>query len=290
MKLSLCNEVLAHLPFESQCQSAASFDYAGLELAPYTLHDNPAELTERDARRCRGIAKEHGLAISSLHWLLAQPPGLSIASPDERVHGRTVDFLLRMIDFAAVCGADVLVHGSPSQRSPVAGQSVADAGRRCEVAWERLGRHAGEAGVLYCIEPLRPQVTPVVNTVAEALAVVDRTRTGALRTMVDLSAAEASEAESPAALLRRYLPGGKIAHIQLNDANRRGPGQGSTAVEPVLEALIDDGYDGWIAIEPFEYFPDPISCASFCATYVRNICSEISRRKSAHTAAERHRK
>lgn len=277
MKLSLCNEVLAHLSFESQCQSAASFGYAGLELAPYTLHENPAELTELDAARCRETAKVHGLSISSLHWLLAKPHGLSIASPDKGVHGRTVDFLLRMIDFAAACGADVLVHGSPAQRAPQAGQSTEDARRRCEAAWERLGHHAGEAGILYCIEPLRKEVTPVVNTVEDALAVIARCRVDALRTMVDLSAAQAGEAESPAALLHRHLPGGKIAHVQLNDVNRRGPGQGTTAIKPVLEVLFNSGYNGWMAIEPFEYFPDPLSCASFCAEYVTKAYVEIVR-------------
>jgi D-psicose/D-tagatose/L-ribulose 3-epimerase len=33
--------------------------------------------------------------------------------------------------------------------------------------------------------------------------------------------------------------------VQLNDRNRRGPGQGDTDQAPVLRVLRDAGYTGW---------------------------------------------
>ena len=132
MKLALCNEVLRHLPFEQQCARAAALGYTGLELAPFTLADDPSSLRERDALRLRGVAAEHGLVLCSLHWLLVQPAGLSLSTPDDALHARTVTFLKHLVDFAAACGASVLVHGSPKQRSPWPGQSVADALARAE--------------------------------------------------------------------------------------------------------------------------------------------------------------
>ncbi len=125
--------------------------------------------------------------------------------------------------------------------------------------------------MVYCVEPLAPFETPVLNTVAQAAALVDRIASPALRTMLDLSAASLAEQDDAASLLRRYLPSGHIAHVQLNDRNRRGPGQGDTPVAPVLQALQDLRYPGWIAVEPFEYHPDPRSCAAFCAQHVRGL-------------------
>ena len=58
MKLALCNEVLRHLPFEEQCRVAAAFGCSGLELAPFTLADDPSNLGTADAQRLRAIATE----------------------------------------------------------------------------------------------------------------------------------------------------------------------------------------------------------------------------------------
>lgn len=271
MKLALCNEVLRHLPFDQQCATAAALRCDGLELAPFTLADDPRQLTPAVARGLRDTAAAHGLAISSLHWLLVKPEGLSLSTPDTALQARTVDFLRHLIDFAAACGAAVLVHGSPAQRAPQAGQTVADALSRCEAAWAALAPHAESAGVTYCIEPLSRAETPVLNTLAEAAALIARVGSPALRTMLDLSAAAQTEDKDAAALIRHHLPRGDLAHVQLNDRNRRGPGQGDTPIAPALEALHGLDYRGWLAIEPFEYHPTPLACAAFSCGYVRAL-------------------
>ena len=271
LKLSLCNEVLQPLPFERQCALAASQGYTGLELAPFTLADDPSTLDEAAARRFRATAHDHGLAISSLHWLLVKPAGLSLVTTDAALRQRTLELLKRLIGFAAACGAQVLVHGSPAQRSPGAGQTVEDAQARLEGALAQLAPHAAAAGVVYCLEPLSPVETPVVNTVAQAAAIVDRIASPALRTMLDVSAASQAESEPVHEVLARFLASGHIAHVQLNDRNRRGPGQGDTDQAPVLRVLHDAGYSGWMAVEPFDYVPDGPGCAASSAAHVRGL-------------------
>jgi sugar phosphate isomerase/epimerase len=275
MKLALCNEVLHGRPFAEQCRLAAAIGCNGLEIAPFTLSEDPGTLGEPRAAECLRIAADHGLVISSLHWLLVRPQGLSLTTDCEPLRARTLALLERLIDFAAACGAQVLVHGSPAQRSPQTGQSVAEALARCEAAWAHLAQRAQAAGVVYCIEPLARAETPVLNTLAEAAAVVDRIGAPALRTMFDLSSASQTEAQDPAELLARYLGSGHVAHVQLNDRNRRGPGQGGTPVAPALRVLHAAGYRGWVALEPFEYTPEPLACAAASAAYVRGIWEAI---------------
>ena len=276
LKLALCNEVLQPLAFEQQCALAASQGYTGLEVAPFTLAEDPGTLDDTTARRIRATAHAHGLAVSSLHWLLVKPAGLSLVSPDAALRQRTLALLQRLIGFAATCGAQVLVHGSPAQRSPGAGQTIADAQARLEDALATLAPHAAAAGVIYCLEPLSPVETPVVNTVAQAAAIVDRIGSPAVRTMLDVSAASQAESEPVHEVLARFLASGHITHVQLNDRNRRGPGQGSTDQAPVLRVLRNAGYTGWMAVEPFDYVPDGPGCAAFSAAHVRGIWETLS--------------
>ena len=44
MRIALCNEVIAPMPFPKQCEYAAKLGYDGLEIAPYTLSDEPHRL------------------------------------------------------------------------------------------------------------------------------------------------------------------------------------------------------------------------------------------------------
>ena len=145
MKFALCNEVLAHLPFEEQCRAAAALGYAALELAPYTVFEDPARASDDDARAVARTAAAHGLSISGLHWLLVRPEGLSITSADRAVHARTVAFMRRLVALAAVMGARYLVHGSPKQRAPAPGQSLGDALARATEAFARAGDAARDA-------------------------------------------------------------------------------------------------------------------------------------------------
>jgi D-psicose/D-tagatose/L-ribulose 3-epimerase len=276
LRLSLCNEVLAPMPFERQCEMARAMGYDALELSPFTLADDPQTLDAAQARRVAEVARANGLAISSLHWLLVKPQGLSLVTADTALRGRTVGLLRQLIDFAHTCGAQVLVHGSPKQRSPEVGQTVADAQARLEDALTELAPHAESAGLVYCLEPLSPVETPVINTVAQAAAVVDRIGSPALRTMFDLSAASQSESQPVHDVLAHHLASGHVAHVQLNDRNRRGPGQGDTDLRPVLEVLRDHPYTGWTAVEPFDYVPDGPGCAAFSAGYVRGMWAALT--------------
>ena len=269
MRLSLCNEVIRELPFARQCALAAELGYAGLEIAPFTLGDDAYRMTASARAELRRALRDAGIVCSGLHWLLVAPKGLSITTADAATWERTVDVMKALVELCAELGGDYLVHGSPAQRM-IAGQGDGAAGR-AEAAWAAVAGPAAKAGVVYCIEPLAPRETDFVNTVAAAAAIVRRIDSPALRTMIDTSAASLAEAEPVAALVDRWLPSGLIAHVQLNDRNRRGPGQGADRFAPVLRALASGGYDSWLAMEPFDYQPDGPCCAARAIGYVQAL-------------------
>ena len=255
-RLALCNEVLAPWGFAEQCAYAARLGYRGLEVAPYTLAEDPTRITGTQARQWTAIAADHGLVISGLHWLLVAPQGLSISHPDATVQERTRAALHRLIELCAHMGGSYLVHGSPAQRNPLQGQTLADARARATAAWVDAGEYAGQLGLTYCIEPLSSAQTQVVNTLAEAITIVEAAALPGLRTMLDTCSAGATETEPLPALIDRWWGSGHLAHVQLNDRNRRGPGQ---------------GYAGWLEMEPFDYQPDGPGCAAHAIGYVRGL-------------------
>src|SRR4029078_12121691 len=174
---------------------------------------------------------------------------------------------------------------SPAQRRV---STPADA-ERAEEAWAAAAEVAHKAGVCYCLDPLARPDCNFVNTLAEAAGVVARIGNPAFRTMVDTLAASLMEPEPVADAIRRVMPTGLMAHIQFNDRNRRGPGQGEDKFAPVVRALRETGYDGWIAMEPFVYEPDGATCAARMIGYIAGLLEQGggARRRTARGTVRR---
>lgn len=271
MKLSLCNEVLRAFDFARQCAFAAELGYAGLEVAPFTLGENAYRMPEAERADLRRAAKDAGVAVSGLHWLLVAPAGLSITSADPAVRERTVEVMRRLVELCAELGGSYLVHGSPAQRRIGDGPDRAEAAKRGEAAWAAIADDAAKAGVVYCIEPLAAPDADFVNTLDEAAAIVRRIGNPAVKSMLDTSSAGLTENMPVADLVRKWMPAGLLAHVQFNDRNRRGPGEGQDKFAPVVRALRETGYAGWIAMEPFQYKPDGAACAARAIGYVQGL-------------------
>jgi sugar phosphate isomerase/epimerase len=275
VRIALCNEVIAPMPFPRQCEYAAKLGYDGLEIAPYTLSEDPPRLGAAQIAAARSAAQDCGIAVTGLHWLLVKPAGLSISSKDDAVRRRTVDAMRRLIELCAELGGRYLVHGSPHQRRVEAGETRAAALARAKECFAAIAERAQDAGVLYCIEPLSSEQTPLINTLGEAAQIVAEISSPAVKTMLDCSSAGRMEKEPLGALAERWLPKGVIAHVQLNDRNRRGPGQGEQRFAPLFAALKKNRYTGDVAVEPFDYVPDGPGAAARAIGYVRGILEAI---------------
>jgi D-psicose/D-tagatose/L-ribulose 3-epimerase len=284
--IALCNEVLRDRPFEAQCELAAALGYDALEVAPFTLADDPSMLGTTEVARLRRAAEAAGVRVSGLHWLLTAPPGLSITSADGAVRARTLAHMHAMIDLCAALGGDVLVHGSPDQRRLSDADLDGDA-ERGRAAFADVAEHAQRAGVRYLIEPLSPQETRFVTSWAEAAAIVRAVDHPGLRTMIDTRAARLGEPEPVTTVLERGLRDGTVAHVHLNDRNRRGPGQGDDEFAEIVALLLREAYVGTVAVEPFEYHPDGATAAAHAIGYLRGLIEALPAQTGTRDAAQR---
>lgn len=269
MQFALCNEVLREMSLSEQCRFAADLGYAGLEIAPFTLAEDPTRLTDRTIADVRGTVEGHGLVVTGLHWLMVAPEGLSLTDPDPAVAARTRDAMAALVDLCAGLGGRMLVHGSPAQRRIGPDPAAAQATALGHLA--AAGQRARAAGLTYILEPVAAGECDFVNLVAEAAEIVETVSDPGLRTMIDTCHAGRGEAEPLAALARRWLPTGLIAHVHLNDRNRRAPGQGTDRFGPFLAELKVAGWAHPIGVEPFVYIPDGPATAARAIGYLRGV-------------------
>ena len=269
MKVYLCNEVVRTLDFAQQCRFARLTGYDGLEVAPFTLSDDPASLTPAKLRELRDIAEGEGVPVAGLHWLMAAPAGLSITALDPEIWQATADFGRHLLDICAGLGGRYLVHGSPAQRLVAAEDP--DASRQRGVAYfDIVGAAAQGHGLTYVIEPLSRLDTGFVNRPAEAREIIATLKHDSLKTMIDCYAV-AANGERPEDAVMAEVPKGDIFHLHLNDTNKRGPGEGQTDFAAVIDNLAKVEYAGSLAIEPFDYQPDGPSCAARAIGYTRGL-------------------
>ncbi|OHE88346.1 MAG: hypothetical protein A3G75_04245 [Verrucomicrobia bacterium RIFCSPLOWO2_12_FULL_64_8] len=266
MRFAICNEVFAGWDFRRVVEHVAGLGYDGLEIAPFTLADQVNGISPARRRELRALAAERGLAITGLHWLLVKPAGLHVCHPDPAVRLRTVDYLRRLIDFCADLGGMTLVFGSPDQRSIPAGISRESGWRWAAESFAACGPAARGRGVTLCLEALPANLTNLLNTNAEVIAMVREIGHEGIRMMLDVKSMCAESLPVPENIRACR---GWFHHFHANDANLRGPGFGKVDFKPILQALDEAGYQGFVSVEVFDFAPDPETIARESLRYLR---------------------
>jgi sugar phosphate isomerase/epimerase len=184
--------------------------------------------------------------------LLSSPPGLHITSSDAAARKRGWDHLSRLVDVCSALGSSgVMVLGSGKQRSAWnGGSSITEAGKRLEDGLAALAPIAHARGVTVLLEPLSPSNSDVINTIGEAVGIVDRVGNAGLGTMIDTHNTTAEKA-SCAELISKYFH--YIRHVHVNEADGRHPGTGKFDFASVLRTLERQSYRHWVSVEVFDF-------------------------------------
>jgi sugar phosphate isomerase/epimerase len=251
MRFAICNEIYKDWPFHQACKSIRDAGYTGIEIAPFTLSEDPASIPATLRRQYRDIIRSEGLRFAGLHWLMMTPPGLHVTTPDSALYERSWGYVRNLIDLCADLGdGGVMVFGSPKQRSATGGIAAAGAASRFEAGLAGVAQHALERDVSILIEALSPAQTDVVTSLEEAASMAERIASPAIRTMFDTHNA-VDETESHAGLVDRYFK--LIRHVHVNEMDGRHPGTGDYDFKPVLSVLAQRGYQGWVSLEVFDF-------------------------------------
>lgn len=251
MQYAICNEVFQGVTFPAAAKLVRSAGYLGLEIAPFTLAENPSLISAGERREYRAILDSEGLAFVGLHWLMVAPKGLHVTTPDAAVRDRSWRHIRDLIDLSADLGPHaVMVFGSPQQRSTVDGASVEEATCRFVEGLANVAGQALERDVTILVEALPAGQSNVVTTLDEAARIVRQIGSAAIRTMFDTHNA-VDEKEAHAALVEKHFD--LVRHVHVNEMDGKHPGTGGYDFKPVLSALRRLGYQGWVSVEAFDF-------------------------------------
>ena len=252
--ISLCPEAKGG-PFvywdnlDAGMAKAAALGFDAVEIFPRSAE-------ELNAKEVRSLLTKHNLKLAAVGTGAgAVVHKLRLTDPDATQRRRARDFISAIIDFAGSFGASAIL-GSMQGRW---GDGVT---REQALEWlaealEQLGPRAHALEVPFLYEFLNRYETNLFNNVQGALEFLKPLRTQNVKLLCDLFHMNIEEADIAAAM---RLAGDKVGHVHFADSNRRAIGLGHTEMPPVIKALKDVGYTGYLSAEIFP-LPDEETAA-----------------------------
>lgn len=180
---------------------------------------------------------------------------LLLTSPDPEIHQRAMRFVEEMIEFAAELGAPVII-GSMQGRAPDAAARSTTLGYLSE-ALLNLGLYAARFHVPLLYEPLNRYETNLVNTLADGVKLLQGLATTNVKLLADMYHMNIEEVNLADAI---RTAGAFIGHVHFADSNRRAAGMGHTDFGPIIAALREVGYSGYLSAEVLPW-PDSMDAA-----------------------------
>ncbi len=269
---AICNEIFKDWQFEDACKAIRAAGYTGIEIAPFTLAEDSATITQAQRQEFKRMMSGEGLTYVGLHWIMDSPKGLHVTAPDKAIRDRSWLHVRNLVDLSANLGPDsIMVFGSPFQRATTGGMSREEATRHYVEGLAAVAPHAQERGVTILMEALPIGQCDVVTTLDEAAEHVRQINSPAIRTMYDTHNA-VDEIEPHETLVDRHFD--LIRHVHVNEMDGKHPSPGGFDFKPVFRTLQHRNYKGWISLEAFDFTPGAERIANESLQYLE---SEIAR-------------
>jgi sugar phosphate isomerase/epimerase len=234
---------------------AAIAGYEGVELAI----TDPGKV---DAGSMKELLERHGLTLSAITTGQAYGlEGISFTAPEEEPRRKAIERIKRHARLARKFDADaVVIIGL------IRGERGDRVGRR--QLREALQECAGEdSRVKFALEPINRYETGLINTVEEALGLLDEIGLANVGLLFDTFHANIEE-RSLAESIR--LAGKKLLHVHIADSNRFAPGYGHLDFGEIGDALREVRYQRFCSLEALAR-PTPDACMEESARFIKEL-------------------
>jgi len=256
MKFAICTEIFYYedadaCPIARQFDTTAELGFAGIEIAPFTLADHVANITNARKQEILDASRQSGVAVAGIHWLLVGPQGMHVTSSDEAVREATARYMEDLVRFGVDIGGGMMVVGSPQQRDIREGVNFEDAWVWFKDTMACCAEVGFDADFRICIEPLAAETKNNFlrrsDEVLRMVAEIDMPNVGII---LDTYSGTKEERDLPAAIRSAQ---DVLYHYHCNDDSGYAPGVGGTDFVPLMQALLDIDYGHFASIEVFHF-------------------------------------
>jgi len=268
LKLAICNELFENWELENVIAFCADLGYDGLEIAPFTLDEQPTKLPFRRRTQLRQFAENHQLDLLGLHWLLTDQKGLSVSSANADIRKSTENYLCDLIDLCADLGGRKMIFGSPNQRNVEKGQQYGEVWKNTVHLFQNCMPRAEKREVTICFEPLPPLETNFITTAAEGIKLIQAVGHPNFQLHLDVKSMS-YEKKTISEIIRESIDW--LAHFHVNDTAGHEPGNSDIDFSPILAALHAVGYENYISVEAFDFTDGPKTIAGRAYSYLSKI-------------------
>ncbi len=179
-------------------------------------------------------------------------PKRSVASSDKAVRKSARDFFRRCFDIAKEIGADRLVgplHSNGQKVCPRPDKEKREEWLRVVDTLRYIAEDAKSLGITICIEPVNRYKNDLVNTVSEAIRMIDDIGGDNVKVLFDTYHANIEEKSLTDPIKRMGLK--YLGEVHLCENDKGAPGSGHIDFRAIAETLRSIGYDEDIVFETF---------------------------------------
>src|SRR5688572_1769561 len=225
------------------------------EIAPHVkkmgfdLLEIPIESpTDLDYAAAAPVIKDLGLQTSVC---AAMSPDRDLIHADESIRKNAMSYVRHCVDAAKTLGSTNVVGPLYSAVGRTWQQTADERKKDVDLLVDQLknlSAHAGDSGVVLCVEPLNRFETSFLNLSQQAIEVVDRVDSPACGILLDTFHMNIEEKSVGEAI---RAAGKRLKHLHGCENDRGAPGSGHVPWGEVADACRDVGFDGPVVIESF---------------------------------------
>jgi D-psicose/D-tagatose/L-ribulose 3-epimerase len=206
------------------------------------------QLGDWDPEQARRLLDHLGLKATTC---AVMPSSRDLVVDDPAIVAATDEYIRGCIDVAARIGAGVVcgpIYASVGRTWLLEADDRRETIARLVANLRPLADEATARGVVLALEPLNRFETSLINTVDQALEVVEAVDSPGLGIALDTFHMSIEEKDPAAAIVRA---GPRLAHFQASGSDRGAPGNDHLDWPAIAEAIARVGYGGPICIESF---------------------------------------
>ena len=249
------------LSYPEIVRKANGLGYEGIEL---NFKEWPIESIIGDIEKSLDAFSVEVAAVGTRYMHVTH--GLYLASPNQKIRGKAMDYITECIKIARRLDCPIVQAGWAFQGSKLEAPYDA-AWKQAVESLREVGRRCQEHGLRFVIEFACKRNAELVNTMDEAIRMLDEVGSDSVLVMADVFHIYTEDDSVRDTVLKA---GDRLGYVHLADSDRLIPGSGKIDFSKFVDALREINYKGYMIME-FNPGANPDESLSQALGYMKGL-------------------